>query len=424
MKLLHSSPCVSSIHRFNPLNSSTPLRRSSRFFTVRSSLPFTPEKAKYFKELEAAVDVVHKACRLCVDVQKSLFSGGILEKNDETPVTIADFSVQALISLELYRSFPTIPLVAEEDSTFLRSNSINSEQEEACDNNFLVGSMLSAVTDKVTVGEKTLTCDDILEAIDRGGKDAYSFGEKPATYWVLDPIDGTKGFLKDGPLYVVGLALIVEGEMALGVMGCPNWKERWHTEGREDKIEIFGSGTVMISHVGCGTWTKRFSDMLNSMAQVNNGWVRCHVDNSRLVHEARFCLSDSQTWESLPLSVLYSSTTDADSTGDEQKVLILPKSLTCCGSLSKYFMVASGRASAFIFRNKPQVVIKAWDHAVGILCVHEAGGQVTDWKGNQFDLAADKVARRSIFPSTGILASNGYLHGQILEMISANSLIV
>ncbi|KAM3251730.1 hypothetical protein P3L10_005800 [Capsicum annuum] len=87
----------------------THLRRTFRtalgpcFATVRSSLslPFSEQKAKYYRELEAAVDVVERACRLCIDVKSSLFSDDdrILEKNDQTPVTIADFGVQALVCL-------------------------------------------------------------------------------------------------------------------------------------------------------------------------------------------------------------------------------------------------------------------------------------------------------------------------------------
>ncbi|PHU26427.1 putative PAP-specific phosphatase, mitochondrial [Capsicum chinense] len=87
----------------------THLRRTFRtalgpcFATVRSSLsfPFSEQKAKYYRELEAAVDVVERACRLYIDVKSSLFSDDdrIFEKNDQTPVTIADFGVQALVSL-------------------------------------------------------------------------------------------------------------------------------------------------------------------------------------------------------------------------------------------------------------------------------------------------------------------------------------
>lgn len=71
---------------------------------------------------------------------------------------------------ELSKLFPSIPLVAEEDSAFLRSNN-------------LVDSVVNVVMDKAN-GDEPLTNADILEAIDRGGKDAFVFCTKPATYWV------------------------------------------------------------------------------------------------------------------------------------------------------------------------------------------------------------------------------------------------
>lgn len=333
-------------------------------------------------------------------MKRSLFSkeGKILEKSDSTPVTIADFGVQALISLELGKLFPSIPLVAEEDSWFLRSNN-------------LVDSVVSAVTDKASSTDKPLTNADVLDAIDRGGKDAAVFGNKPATYWVLDPIDGTKGFLKGSEaLYVVGLALIFEGEIVLGVMGCPNWDDA----GKESITSK--SGIIMMAHVGCGTWSKSLLDVL-SRSTNRDVWRRCSVDECVLIPKARFCIPDSQTWESMPLSALFSTTNDSNSIGDG-KVLLLH---TCCGSLCKYLMVASGKASIFILGTRNLKTIKAWDHAVGIICVHEAGGMVTDWKGNQIDFSADEIERRIIFPSGGVLVSNGKIHNQIVEMIASGS---
>ncbi|XP_059438859.1 putative PAP-specific phosphatase, mitochondrial [Corylus avellana] len=405
MDLLHSAspfPAIGFAHTHRS-RSTIPLHTCRRLCIVRASLPFSIQKAKYCRELEAAVDVVERACHLCVDVKSSLFSTDdrIVEKNDQTPVTVADFGVQALVSLELGKLFPSIPLVAEEDSSFLRSNNLED-------------SVVSAVNDKAGVEDKPWARDDVLKAIDRGAKEAFLFGTKPATYWVLDPIDGTKGFLKGSEaLYVVGLALVVEGELVLGIMGCPNWRNDFSNEFISEvpkKENLSRSGIIMVAHIGCGTWTKRLSYTLDC-------WTRCFVDGCRLVHVAHFCVPDSQTWESLPLSATVSATTNADSIEDNQ-VLLSP---TCCGSLCKYLMVASGRASAFILLAKAQRTVKAWDHAVGMICVHESGGKVTDWKGSQVDLAADIDGRRIIFPSGGVLVTNGSLHDQILEMISSRS---
>ncbi|XP_059292794.1 putative PAP-specific phosphatase, mitochondrial [Lycium ferocissimum] len=387
----------------------TPFRR--RFVGVRSSLslPFTEQKAKYYRELEAAVDVVQRACRLCLHVKKSLFSsdGRILEKNDQTPVTIADFGVQALVSLEMNRLFPSIPLVAEEDSAFLRSNN-------------LVGSVADVVKDKATLGDE-VTDDNILKAIDRGGKDACVFGPKPATYWILDPIDGTRGFVRGSEaLYVVGLALVVEGQIVLGVMGCPNWLEDCSDnsiiEVQENRTSR--SGIIMVSHVGCGTWTKRLSDILTIESPL--AWTRCSVDSCQMVEGARFTIPESQTWKSLPLSALFDAKTDCENIG-EGNILLLS---ACCGSLCKYLMVASGRASVYIQGKKAKSIIKVWDHAVGIICVHEAGGKVTDWEGSSLDFAADQTERRLIFPSGGVLVTNGSLHSKIIGMISSNSAVL
>nr|CAD1841226.1 unnamed protein product [Ananas comosus var. bracteatus] len=414
-----SSPTVSRVSELNP--------PSERFlpFPIQVEPPFPPEKARFHRELEAAVDVVERACRLCVDVKISLLSGDrrILEKDDRTPVTIADFGVQALISLELNRLFPSIPLVAEEDSGFLRSNSVKPIDGEGYNGDFLVEAILSAVGDKAS-GSDPLISDDVLEAIDRGGKDANSFDTEPATYWVLDPIDGTRGFLRGSDaLYVVGLALIVKGEIALGVMGCPNWKNYPLSveNNKNSKIVASEDGIIMVAHAGCGTWKKKFSPVIGNCRGTLDIWQRCFVDNSSLVHKARFCIPDSQSWEFMPLSALFSSTIDDAECRDEKVVLLMP---TCCGSLCKYLMVASGRASVFILRTRAQTVIKVWDHAVGVICVNEAGGQVSDWSGNQLDFAADTIGRRIIFPSGGVLVTNGKLHGELTEMISSNSSLV
>lgn len=47
--------------------------------------------------------------------------------------------------------------------------------------------------------------------------------------------------------------------------------------------------------------------------------------------------------------------------------------------------------------------------------------QVTDWRGSQIDLGADQVERRAIFPSGGVLVTNGSIHHQIVELSSSSS---
>uniref|UniRef100_J3MLZ5 3'(2'),5'-bisphosphate nucleotidase n=2 Tax=Oryza brachyantha TaxID=4533 RepID=J3MLZ5_ORYBR len=378
-------------------------------------LPFPSECAPHHRELAAAAAAVERACRLCVDVKKSLLSceTKIFEKNDQTLVTVADFGVQALISLELQRSFPSIPLVAEEDSASLRSSNTNDNSS-----NVLVESISSAVADNVSNTGSPLTHDDVLRAIDKGGKDAASFDSNRATYWVLDPIDGTQGFSKvDDTLYVVGLALVVNGKVVAGVMGCPNWANDNIANRKDDSISSrYDRGILMIAHVGCGTWTRRLSNEFGQFTKAQTTWNRCFVDSCSVVHKALYCLSDNQTWNMIPLSLVFNSTTDESKPRDENELLT---SYVFSGSLCKYLTVAYGRASVFVLKARTKS-LKSWDHTVGVICVQEAGGQITDWRGEPLDLEADLTGRRDIYPYGGILITNGVLHSNLLELIKAN----
>jgi 3'(2'), 5'-bisphosphate nucleotidase len=146
---------------------------------------------------------VRKACGLCINVQSSLVSEETVKKKDDSPVTVADFGAQAVICHELIKSFPDIPIAAEEDSSELRSN----------EGNALTVRVLEYAS-RVFPG---MDEEGLVRAIDAGD---YG-GGKGGRFWTLDPIDGTKGFLR-GEQYAVALALIEDGRVVLGVLGCPN----------------------------------------------------------------------------------------------------------------------------------------------------------------------------------------------------------
>lgn len=112
-------------------------------------------------------------------------------------------------------------------------------------------------------------------------------------------------------------------------MGCPNWKIDTHTDGSQDKKTVESeTGIIMIAHAGCGTWTRRFSDVVDNLLMVQGGWKQCFVDSYYTVQEARFCIPDSQTWDFIPLSALFSATVDGTEHRDNSTILLLP---TCCG---------------------------------------------------------------------------------------------
>ena len=144
----------------------------------------------YQAELIAGIQAVRAAARVCRSVQQRLATAEALEKKDKSPVTVADFASQAIVCERLLRALPEDAVVGEEGSEELR------QPEQAA--------LLEAVVREVgseTAGDSA----QILEWIDRGGADAR--GDR---YWTLDPIDGTKGFLR-GEQYAVALGPDREG---------------------------------------------------------------------------------------------------------------------------------------------------------------------------------------------------------------------
>lgn len=134
---------------------------------------------------------------------------------------------------------------------------------------------------------------------------------------------------------------MVEGDVVLGVMGCPNWQEEDSSkptiEIQEYKEIISRLGVVMVAHVGCGTWKKRLNDSSSKTTNMAGSWIRCFVDKYSIIKEARFCISDSQLWESLPQSNSFDATTDIQSVSENQ-ILLLP---VCCGRFSSILFFCS-----------------------------------------------------------------------------------
>jgi 3'(2'), 5'-bisphosphate nucleotidase len=154
-------------------------------------------------DLEAAMQAVRAASRACRAVQQRLVRPETLEKKDKSPVTVADFTSQAIVCARLAECLPGDRVVGEENAAALREGAQAALRAAVVER---VGEALGGDPD----------AERILGWIDLGAAEASG-----ARFWTLDPIDGTKGFLR-GAQYAVVLALIEEGEVVLGVLGCPN----------------------------------------------------------------------------------------------------------------------------------------------------------------------------------------------------------
>jgi 3'(2'), 5'-bisphosphate nucleotidase len=314
-----------------------------------------------------AIKAVAKACRLCEAVRSSLPPEGSILKKDSTPVTVADFASQALIIMDLTSSF-NYPVMAEEEGSALQS----------AYNRDIKLKVLEYV-DKVYPG---LSERKILAAINRSN----CKGGPTGRFWALDPLDGTKGFLRNEQ-YAIALALIEDGEVVLGILGCPNLPV--DVQNTDDH-----TGCLFIAVRGRGTVTRSLDDPKEEPIVVTD-----IDDPSRAV-----------VCESVESS--HSSQTDSHKIREILKIQSPPIRMD---SQCKYGLVARGDSSIYLrLPTSSEYVENLWDHAAGWIVVEEAGGRVTDVFGNPVDFSIGQGLERN----KGIVATNGKLHGRVISTLA------
>ncbi|XXG60754.1 hypothetical protein AAC387_Pa04g2585 [Persea americana] len=313
----------------------------------------------YERKLAAAKKAAFLAARLCQTVQKSLLSSDVRSKSDRTPVTIADYGSQALVSFVLKRELPSesFSLVAEEDSVDLRKDE---SQEMLKRITKLVNDTLSS---DGTYNFSPLSEDDVLTAIDSGKSEGGSHGQ----HWVLDPIDGTKGFVR-GDQYAIALALLDEGNVMLGVLACPNLP--LPTTGQSHQHSLQNQvGCLFSARVGAGTYMEFLDGSSSTKVNVST------IENPA---EALFFESFEAAHSMHDLS------------GSIAKKLGVTAPPVRMDSQAKYGALARGDGAIYLRFPHEGYREKIWDHAAGCIVVTEAGGVVTDAAGNPLDFSNGK----------------------------------
>lgn len=284
------------------------------------------------------------------DVQASLRSWERQAKEDYSPVTVADYASQAVVAWSLQASFPDTPLslVAEEDSDDLRDPS--------------QAAMLRRITELFnrTVGV-SLSEEEVAALIDLGSSRGGSTGR----HWVLDPIDGTRGFV-GGRQYAICLALLVDGIPTLGVLGCPNLP----LEGPVTQQVVDskgGSGCLFYAIKGRGAYCAPLFDGADLAPQR----IRCRKASDAGTGIYMTSFEERHSQHDL-----------TDTLAHEVGINAPPLKLD---SQAKYGLLARGDAAAFLRIPRPGYREKIWDHAAGVVIVSEAGGRVTDLHGNELD---------------------------------------
>jgi len=188
------------------------------------------------------------------------------------------------------------------------------------------------------------------------GEESGKTSGKNTRMWLLDPIDGTKSFVRGHGFFSTQLALLEAGELQLGVSMAPVFDELYWAE-----------------H-GLGAWCEGNRLHVSDIADLDHA----HVSTGNLSSLAR-----SPRW------------------GDLGKLLLRADRHRGYGDFFHYHLLAAGKLDAVIESD-----VNILDIAALTVIVREAGGRVTDLTGGPIGL-----------DTTSVVASNGYLHDCVLEYL-------
>jgi 3'(2'), 5'-bisphosphate nucleotidase len=279
-------------------------------------------------------------------------------KADWTPVTAADLAVQAALAGLLEETFPSDVLVAEESSAVLGARN---------------AARLSASTLAATrLIHPTADLERITRWLDRGR------GEPGRRFWVLDPVDGTRGLIGSGQ-YAAVMGLVEDDVVVLGGMVCPRY--------------AVGApvGSVALARRGEGAWAAPCA---------GGAWSRLAVSGEADPKKCRLLRSVFSGWQtSARLRAL-------------RRALGTKAPEVRMDSQVKYLALAGAAGELIVRLPRPQPE-NIWDHACGVLLVEEAGGRCSDTEGRPLDFHS----ARQMDTNRGVVASNARLHEAALEAL-------
>ena len=344
----------------------------------------------YSHELRIAQLAVQRAAILTKAVYNTT-SKGTVSKSDTSPVTIGDFGAQALIIAALKHNFPSDEIVAEEEAEELRSNEGLREQIWS----YVRQTKLDDAESEKVLGGAISSPEKMMEAIDLGN----SAGGDKGRIWAIDPIDGTKGFLRGGQ-YAVCLALMVDGQVKVGVLGCPNLPvddaARIDKSMGVDQTGGEGKGALISAVEGEGATSRPLST-----AGLEEGHA-IMMKPLQDITQASFCES---------MEAAHSNQTQQS---EIAKRLGIVQESVRMDSQAKYASIARGAGDIYLrLLVKKDYQEKIWDHAAGVLIVTEAGGEVTDASGKKLDFGKGRTLREN----GGVVAAPRAVHARVLEVV-------
>jgi len=415
-----------------------------------STTTFTalPETHPYLSEIKPALSAIRKACRITTHLQPTTAQSNIsgLNKKDASPVTIGDFAVQALVLNLLEKQFKKEKdddgciyknvFIAEEGSKNLDNDDDNLSTEilqvmKSCGYDDII-SNVEELKRSIDLGQTYQPNGELYEHIlkeESKNDDNTSSPGRPLRTWCLDPIDGTRGFLRgkrEGGQYCIALALIEDGVPVLGILGCPNlpvspmdtnyaWSD---DETSENNVDTRGCIIVASKNGGCYQLPlyplKDDEDDSSTL-----GSTRIHVtqndgEGKVPLSQARFCIGVEKYSD--PDGKISSIAESIHGTLDSDGDIMYSARMD---SQVKYGVLARGGAEIFARLPKKSYVEWIWDHAPGRVVIEEAGGAQIDTKGNLINYGLGAKMDETV---DGILASpGGVFQNALIEAVKENA---
>lgn len=277
-----------------------------------------PNFGAYQREIEEGIRVIRAALDVAVRGQAALHSDQIETKSDGSPVSICDFACQMVIVKGLRALFPGDGIFAEEgidhEAAFL------AEAAKLLPDGYDFAALCGQLSNEL-----------------RNGR-----------VWVVDPIDGTRGFIQDSN-FAVSMALLIDRRVVASVVG-------WSRHSAEYTGIRAEGPVVFVSAVGCGAYAVDGSDVYTKLENV-------HCARNRIVYSA----STRPREEAIIAAV--------------RERMDIAEELQM-HSMTKGFVLAAGGANTYL-RLRGDGDEWVWDIAPFELLVREAGGFSTTWEGKE-----------------------------------------
>jgi len=313
--------------------------------------------------LTVARNAARRAAGVCVAVlDEAPERPDAMAKLGREPVTIADYASQAVILEAVSGAFPGQRVISEEGSEHFRESAGEAG----------AGQIVRLVAE--AIGRPT-DLEEVLGWIDHSGGAA-----EPR--WAVDPIDGTKGFLRRDQ-FAVAIGLIRDGAAVAGVLACPHL-ELGSAGGRR--------GTLFWGGPEIGAFAEPLGGGTPQAIRVSR------IDDPTAVR----VMGSVESGHGDPAVV--SAVVAQAANGD---------GMVRTDSQAKYGAIAAGMADVYLRPRRGDYRERIWDHAAGAAVVAGAGGRVTDLDGRELDFArGDRLDAKR-----GVVATNGLVHDAVLEAL-------